>query len=340
MGGSPKQVNSGQASAANAGATAAAQASANLSGENLREQKQNFNYLFGDGTPGSTGSLTKFMDPTSLNVSAPTGNYATQYNNATNQLSNNYAMQRGALAQGFANKGFAAGMPSGFQADQDRKLASSEADTRGNLFAATTGQQYQDALNNFWNANNIASGQTAGARSGALQGSADAGKDYTDIYGTAGKQANPSSLPGAIIGGVGTAAGGALGNSALMCPARGARIRTKAGEVLVEHLRKGVEIYQSEGNYQALEADPVPVFAPCVTVITNNKKRTTVSSTHSFMAFRGGYRQANEALHQKIMMPKDHCVVMAVTPAGELEVFPLKVGGNHTYLCDGLWSLD
>jgi hypothetical protein len=199
-------------------------------------------------------------------------------------------------------------------------------------------------LNNFWNANNIASGQTAGARSGALQGSADAGRDYTDIYGTAGKQAQPNNILPTVLG-AGLQAGGALGSAgitsaAAACPARGSRIRTKAGEVLVEHLRKGAQIYQSEGNYQTLEADPVPVFAPCVTVITNNKKRTTVSSTHSFMAFRGGYHQANEALHQKIMMPKDHCVVIAVTPAGELEVFPLKVGGNHTYLCDGLWSLD
>lgn len=341
MGGSPKQVNSAQASAADAGATAAANASANLSNENLREQKQNFNYLFGDGTAGSTGSLTKFMDPNSLNVSAPTGNYATQYNNATNQLSQNYKMQRGALAQGFANNGFAAGMPSGFQADQDRKLASSEADTRGNLFAATTGQQYQDALNNFWNANNIASGQAASARSSAVQASDNAGNIESNLYSTAGKQATPSTLPGAAV-----SAGGTVG-AALACPARGARIRTKMGEVLAEDLRKGVPIYQSDGSYKALEEDPVPVIAPCVTVITNNKLRSTVSETHSFMAFRGGYRQANESLHQKVTIPNDpcknsksNCVVIAVIPAGEKEVFPLKIGGNHTYLCDGLWSLD
>lgn len=338
MGGSPKQVNSSQASAADAGATAAANASANLSNENLREQKQNFNYLFGDGTAGSTGSLTKFMDPNSLNVSAPTGNYATQYNNATNQLSQNYKMQRGALAQGFANNGFAAGMPSGFQADQDRKLASSEADTRGNLFAATTGQQYQDALNNFWNANNIASGQAASARTGAIQASDNAGNIESNLYGTAGRQATPSSLPGAAVG-----AGGTVG-AALACPARGSLIRAKCGpkseEMLVENLRKGMLIYQSDGSYKALEDDPVPVFMPCVTVITNHKKRSTVSFTHSFMAPRGGYRQANESLHQKVMIPNADCVIIAVAIVGEMEVFPLKVGGNHTYLCDGLWSLD
>lgn len=344
MGGSPKQVNSAQASQADAGAQAAAQASANLSGENLREQKQNFNYLFGDGTSGSTGSLTKMMDPNSLNVSAPTGNYATQYNNATNQLSQNYKMQRGSLAQGMANNGFAAGMPSGFQADQDRKLASSEADTRGNLFAATTGQQYQDALSNFWNANNIASGQTSGARSGAIQASDNQGNIESNIYGTAGKQAAPNPLLGQVLG-AGIGAGGALGSagitaSAANCPARGAKVRTKTGDVLAEDLRRGILIYQTDGSYRALEADPVPVFAPCVTVITNNKKRSTVSSTHTFMAYRGGYHQANESLHHRIMMPKDHCVVIAVNPAGEMEVFPLKVGGNHTYLCDGLWSLD
>jgi hypothetical protein len=58
------QTNSAQAAQADAASMAASQASAALSTTQNAEQQQSYNYLFGDpSTPGSTGTLTQFMNP-------------------------------------------------------------------------------------------------------------------------------------------------------------------------------------------------------------------------------------------------------------------------------------
>src|SRR5438270_4043670 len=131
MGGSPKQVNAGQASQADAAAQESERASAGLTQQNTKQANQNYNYLFGED--GKSGSLTPFMDSGKVTngSGAPTGTYGTIYNNAVQQGGRDYANARGSLAQEWANKGFAGGMPNGFQADQERKLASSAADANG-----------------------------------------------------------------------------------------------------------------------------------------------------------------------------------------------------------------
>jgi hypothetical protein len=337
MGGSPKQVNSGQASQANTAANASEQQSGALSAENLREQQQNFNYLFGQN--GKGGSLTPFMDPNSLNASKPTGAYAAGLNNTNNQVAKDYANQRGSLAQSWANRGSANGAPSGFQADQERKLGQSEADTRGNLFAETVGQQHQDALNNFWNANAIASGQASGARTGALQGAENQGSTAANIYGTAGRQAAPSAIPGALIGAGGAAGAAALGNPTLMCPARGAKIRTKRGDVAVEDLHLSDQILQFNARYFPLLELPVPVSTSVIAIETQRGHRTLVGDRHAFVS-PGGYVEAHESKLAVVKVHGGEDLIEKVIPAGEFDVFPLKVGGNHSYLCDGFWSLD
>lgn len=182
------QANAGQASTAAAQQTAASNQDMALSKQNQQRQTQLQNTLFGTGAPGSTGTLTSMMDPKSLNTGAPTGAYQTAWNNAQGQIGQNYAQQRGQLAQTLANQGMSSNnTPSGFQADQQRKLGSSEADSRGSTYTGIVGQQYSDALNNFWNANNIASGNAATSTSGALTGSGQSGSSSAQLYGTAGQ---------------------------------------------------------------------------------------------------------------------------------------------------------
>lgn len=206
------QANSGQASQANNAAMAASAASSKLSDQNAQEQQQQYNYLF--GADGKSGSLTPFMDPKSLNVTNPTGVYKTQYTNALQQIGDSYKNARGSLAQNWANRGGSSNAaPSGFEQDQSRQLERDNADANGQAFGTAVGQQYQDALSNFWNSTNIASGQAADARSGALTGAANSGSTAAQIYSTAGQyhQSALANIAQSAAGGASSAAVGRKG---------------------------------------------------------------------------------------------------------------------------------
>jgi hypothetical protein len=85
MGGAPKQVNTAQATQADAAAQESERASAALTQQNTKQANQNYNYLFGED--GKSGSLTPFMDSSKVTngSGAPTGTYGTIYNNAVQQ---------------------------------------------------------------------------------------------------------------------------------------------------------------------------------------------------------------------------------------------------------------
>lgn len=206
------QANKGQATASFNTSQAASAQDLALSKQNQAYQQQAHDALFGK-PGGSGGSLTSFMDPASLTASKLSAPYQTQFNQASDTMGRDYANQRGSLAQSWVNRGATgSGVPSGFQADQERKLGSEQADARGSTYANLAGQQHQDALSNFWNANNIYSGNAATSQSGALAGSGQAGSTANGIYGVAG-QWHPSQamgLVGAALGAGGSIAGGAL----------------------------------------------------------------------------------------------------------------------------------
>jgi hypothetical protein len=339
------RTNGAQADAANTAANKQAQASAALSDENLGEQKQNFNYLFGSN--GKGGSLTPMMDPNSLNVTTPTGAYKAQLTNTQNTLNDSYNKQKGSLAQTWANRGFAAGMPNGFQADQERQLGRDQADSNGTAFATAVGQQYQDALSNFWNANNLASGQAASARSGALEGSANAGSVDTSLYGTASQY---HASPAAAIVGSALGAGGQLGAAALTgggstaagaaaCPAAGSRLRTDQGDRNVEDLREGDMILQRTGNYEPLTADPLPLSGIGVRIITRRGRASKVSESHAWCVPSGGYIEAEESKLALVSAEDEPDTIESVYRTGADYFYLLSIRGDRTYLCDGLWSL-
>lgn len=212
------QTNSGQASQAAAQQTAASNQDMALSKQYGGQEQQMFNKLFGTG--GSGGTLSGMMNPASLNTGAPTGAYKTQWNTAQDQIGRDFANQRGSIAQQFANMGATSrSTPSGFQADQMNQLARGEADTRGTTYTNLVGQQHQDALNNFWNANNIAAGQQASATSGSTTGAGNSGSSSAALYGTAGAYHPPAyaSALGSGIGAAGTVGGAAVGKPPRPC---------------------------------------------------------------------------------------------------------------------------
>jgi hypothetical protein len=205
------QANSAQAAQAAAQQTAASNQDMAISKQNSDLQRRMVDTLFGSGSPGSTGSLTGMLDPKSLNTGAPTGAYKTQWNTAQDQIGRDYANERGSIAQQFANMGATSrSTPTGFQADQMNKLARGEADTRGSTYTNLVGQQHQDALNDFWNANNIASGNAASSGSTATNAAGNSGSSSAALYGTAGQYHAPTTLNSAI-GAAGTVGGAAAG---------------------------------------------------------------------------------------------------------------------------------
>lgn len=328
MGGSPKQVNSGQASAADAATTAATNQSTALSKQTGAQEAQQYATLFGSG--GKGGTLSGFLDPNSINQKGLNPAYQTQWNQAQDQIAQNYQQQRGSLAQAFANQGAtSSSTPSGFQADQMRKLGSSEADTRGSTYTGLVGQQHNEAVQNLFNASNIAAGQGASAGSTAVQGAGNSANAQAALFGTAGKQAQ-----------TGTSAATGITEAAI-CPAEGSQILMADGRRLsIEHIAKGDKVIGVDGGPDEVIADSIQSVQDVVEVRTA-ECRTRVSLTHAFVRHAGGYAIAAKCLAE--VLDTDH------GPRTVLEVRRLKekmacrhimLKRSHGYNCDGVWSLE
>lgn len=208
----------GTMTSASAGAQAADAALAKQADQSTAYAKQAHDLLFGQGTvPGSglsalggQGTLTKFLDPASLNVQSPTGVYDLQFKKAVEGIANRGAQDRGAIQRGFASRGFG-NAPAGFVSDEQRQQLADQSNQHGAAFTDLAGKSYADALNNFWNSTNIASGSGAANTNAAISADSAAANNYANLYGDASRPV-PSAL-GAIVGG-GLQAGGQVGAAA------------------------------------------------------------------------------------------------------------------------------
>lgn len=332
------QTNSGQATQAAKQQTDASTQDMALSKQNQAQQAQLFSGLFGNGKPGSTGSLTSMMDPKSLNTGAPTGAYQTAWNNAQNQIGKSYAQQRGSLAQTLANQGMSSNnTPSGFQADQQRQLGSSEADTRGSTYTGITGQQHSDALNNFWNANNIAAGQSANASNSANVGAGNSGSSSASLYGTAGAY-HPGTMGNVLGSAIG--AGGTVG-AAAMCPAEGAKVlMADHSRKAVEKIRKGDMVMGIDRAPDEVLDDPIVMVQHVISILTRDFG-TRVSWTHAFMRSAGGYAIAVTSLGEVLDTDAGPRPVLAANPSKEkAPTYHLLLKRSHGFNIDGIWSLE
>lgn len=328
MGGGPKQVNSGQAQAADAATTAATKQSTDLSKQYGGQEAQQYQTLFGSG--GKGGTLSGFLDPNSVNQKGLNPAYTTQWNQAQDQIAKNYQQQRGSLAQAFANQGATSGStPSGFQADQMRKLGNSEADTRGATYTGLAGQQHQEAISNLFNAANIASGQGASAGSTAVQGAGNAANAQAALFGTAGKQAQ-----------TGTSAATGITEAAI-CPAEGSQILMEDGRrISIEHIKRGDKVVGIDGKPDEIVEDSIQSVQDVVEVRTA-ENTTRVSLTHAFQRRAGGYTIAAKCLGEMIETDNGPRTVLEVRRLKEkLACRHIMLKRSHGYNCDGIWSLE
>lgn len=342
------QANSGQASTAAAQQTAASNQDMALSQQNADLQKRLTGMLFGSGKPGAPGgSLSGMMDPASLTQSSFNPAYKSQWNQAQDQIGKDASQARGSLAQSFANSGAGTrSTPSGFQADQMNQINRGEADTRGATFSGLMGNQYKDALNNFWNANNIASGNAASSGNTATGAAGNSGTSSAQLYGTAGAY-HPSQF-GSVLGSA-LGAGGQIGaaamtggaSSAAACPAEGSLIRMGDNSAkLIEHIRKGDFVMGIDGKPDEVLHNPEPIFQSVVEVIFL-KRKILVSQTHTLQRTEGGYTFAGNCLQERIETDDGPSQVIEVR--GRMDKCfcrHLFLKRSHGYNVDGVWSFE
>ena len=154
----------------------------------------------------SGGSVSPYLDPSKLNQNGLTGTYANQYNNAANQLASTTQNSVGTTMQNLASRGMGA-TPAGFAADQERQAYQTQAGQLGNLYAGAAQNQYSDAEQNYWNANNLLNGSANTNQAAATSNNASAAGTNTSLYGTASQQkANPWGTVLGAAGGLASAA--------------------------------------------------------------------------------------------------------------------------------------
>lgn len=332
---SSKPRDSGTMASSSAGAQASDQALANQANQSTAYAKQAHDMLFGSGTTGSTGgTLSNFLDPNSLNVSSPTGAYKLQYNQDVGNIAQQSQQTQGSVARANASRGFG-NAPAGFAQDEQRQAAEAATSQKGQAFTQLAGQSYQDALSNFWNATNIASGSAATNTNAAISADSAAANNYSNLYGTASTP-NPSALGGII--GSGLQAGGAVG-AAAECPCEDAVMLMMDGsEKLVQDLRRGMQLRGIDGRPCPLLADPRITVRDSVEVHTLDAK-TKVSVDHTFALPSGGYEFAFKADAMNVRYKDATATVMAIIELGALPVYALEIGGSHSYRADGFWAL-
>lgn len=186
-----------QANQADTGATNAANTAENLSSQSNTNAQGIYNTLY-----GPNGSMTQMANPANLNVTQPTGAFAT-----TNTEENEQTQQGGQAAlssakQDLANSGMGPGTASGAAGDAELQARLAESNQMGQNFATNTQNSYNAALNNFWNASNSMSGAGAQQAGEAASTNANAGQIQNSIYGTAGTGYQQPSTAGTILGDV------------------------------------------------------------------------------------------------------------------------------------------
>lgn len=344
MGGKVVQTNPQQAAGAYQGATDEARALDKAGAASLNRSNAYMTNMFGNvdstGKITSSGTLSPFTDPNTLNTTGPSGPYQFLYNRQAEGISRDAKNSRATSRDAYANRGFSMG--SGAQAADDTKLALGEAEAKGSAYGDAWNSSHQEALNNFWNANNLMAGQAAQQSGAGLQGLSSSASTYNNLYGTAGQGQYQPGIGAAILGGIGTAAGGLMGNPAgMFCPARGSLILMANGTWCpIEQLHKGDLVAGIDGEPDALKEDPLMTIQKVVEVKTATRE-AKVSAPHTFVRSKGGYSFALMSLGQDLDMWGSNERVLDVHELQELTpCYALLLERSHGYNVQGFWSLE
>ena len=168
----------------------------------------------------------------------------------------------------------------------------------------------------------------------------DAAKFPAQVYGSLYGQG--TSAAGNEMGSASSAAKGAGAAAAGFCPCAGSMIRMgDCTEKPVEQLKKGDFVWSlstSAPPNEVLET-PLPAKAHSFLVRTREGREHSGSATHTLALAIGGYAFMPESLNQVVLAENATDIVSEVEDIGDQTVCPLKIGGSHTYMADGIWIL-
>jgi hypothetical protein len=278
-----------------------------------------------------------FMDPATLNVDRPTGVFRRQYEHARGIIAKQGQAARGGVARSMANRGFGEG--SGMEVGNLRGVARDTASTMGDAWSEFAGKSYDDAAQKFWSAVGLRSGTGTDLAGIGANSVASAGQTYANLYGTAGQGhvTQNSNLGGALIG-----AGGSIAGGALACPVGDARVVVAEGSDDAIRLVRDLDFQSAMRCYDrsaaVIKELPPSVIRECVEVETQNHYKAEVSVEHTWKT-AGGYVYAGDCLGSIVETLSGPSEIVTVKPTGKKPVFPLVIGGQHSYNVDGIWSL-
>jgi hypothetical protein len=164
--------------------------------------------LFGtnNGSGYSGGSLSKFLDPNTMNRTGLAGSYQDAYNNGSNTITRGAKDAVSTTQQNLASRGMGK-TPAGFSADQERKAYQDAATSRGDLYSGLATQQHGEDSSNFWNATNLLNSNASQTANLSLQGNQAAAGNYASLYGTGNQQVQSGwAVAGQTLAGMGQAA--------------------------------------------------------------------------------------------------------------------------------------
>lgn len=160
---------------------------------------------------GVTGAISGMLNPSSMNVTGPTGAFATQYQNEKNITAQGADQALQSTNRADANRGMGA-TPAGFNAAQTLQAYQNQANTNATNYANNAMASQNQAVQNFWNAANLQNSQANTDIGTGVQATQGAGSIYDSLYGTASQQ-KQNPIVGALgtIAGLGSAAAGSAG---------------------------------------------------------------------------------------------------------------------------------
>ena len=284
------------------------------------------------GSNGQGGNISAMANPNSLNVSQPTGPYALQYNQAKAQGATNLAQANQNVDMQAGNAGFGAGAPSGYTGFLKSQNALQNAGNNGNLFSQYAGQSYQDALNNFWKANDLTA-STGNTQTG------QANSAYTSLYGSTPKATGVQNALGTI--GSGISAGGQVGAAALTCVCDDTWIlMPDFGSTKVQDLAPGDAVATQMDEKNIVQRIEKVDEVECSEIRLASGMTLTASNSHTLVLAMGGYTRVREAMGKTVRTVRGFSRVVAIIPAGKRPVYQIFLDGSHDYCSDGLWSLE
>jgi hypothetical protein len=211
-------------------------------------------------------------------------------------------------------------------------------------------QSSKDLTNQLATADSDRLKQLTGVEQFGVQASSLPASVQAGLYGTSsggsgnqlGSAANAAKTPGfwdtfapALAQGAGTAAAG-------FCPCAGSMILMADGSTKpVEELKKGDFLWalSTSAPPNEVRETPQPMKTTCFSVTTKNGRKHRGSSTHTLALAIGGYAFMRESLGQVVLAERETDIIAQVADIGVQDVYPLMIGGSHTYQADGIWIL-